>query len=355
MLGVTAEVALAPVAPLVAPAEPAVTLPPVVALDVSFVPVVELVALPVVLGVALMVALPPVVLDVPPPVAVLFVVLDTIAPPGITVADPPPTVAPAAPLLVAFAPVEPDVLGALAVMLPPVVAPDVAFVLGAVPLVTLPPVVVPDVALALGVALMVALPVVVALPAVVAFPVVLVPVTVKLAAAAFPNESDASMLTLCPETGGIVTVAEIAPDAVAVVFAGCAAWPLTKRSTSRFASKPLPLTFTEVPTGPDVGDIVTVSAAWPVMLLAVALLACAAPPVAALVADPLSEKVTSILTVKVLSSPILWSTDRPCTVMPVPSNATFAVAPLAGSRFTLVKKWPFPVCMLLKALCVAAL
>jgi hypothetical protein len=95
---------------------------------------------------------------------------------------------------------------------------------------------------------------------------------VKLAAAAFPNESDASTSTLCPETGGIVTVAEIVPDPVAVVFAGCAARPSTKRFTSLFASKPLPLTFTEVPTGPDVGDIVTVSAAWPVMLLVVALL-----------------------------------------------------------------------------------
>lgn len=91
------------------------------------------------------------------------------------------------------------------------------------------------------------------------------------------------------------------------------------------------------------------------MLPVVALADGAAPPVVELVAPPLIERVTSILTVKVLSLPILWSTDRPCTVMPVPSSAIFAVAPLAGSRFTFVKKWPPLVCKLFRAPCVAAL
>lgn len=150
----------------------------------------------------------------------------------------------------------------------------------------------------------------------------------------------------------------MAPDVVAVVFAGCAVFPSTKRFTGRFAPKPLPLIFTEVPTGPDVGEIVSLSAAWPVMLLPVALapLDDTAPPVAAApLADPVIAKVASILMVKVLLSFILWSTDKPCTVMPFPSIVTFAVAPSAGSRFTLVRKVPAPVCMLFKALCVSAL
>jgi hypothetical protein len=150
----------------------------------------------------------------------------------------------------------------------------------------------------------------------------------------------------------------MSPDAVAVVFAGCAAFPSTKRFTGLFASKPLPLIFTELPTGPDVGEIVSLSAACPDMLPLVALapLDDTAPPVAAvLLADPVIAKVASILTVNVLSLFILWSTDKPCTVMPFPSIATFAVAPLAGSRFTLVKKVPGPVCMVFKALCVPAL
>jgi hypothetical protein len=150
----------------------------------------------------------------------------------------------------------------------------------------------------------------------------------------------------------------MSPDAVAVVFAGFAFCPSTKRFTGWFASNPFPLILTEVPTGPDVGEIVSLSAAWPVTLLIVALapLDDTAPPVAAApLADPVIAKVASILTVNVLSLFILWSTERPCMVMPFPSIVTFAVAPLAGSRFTFVKKVPAPVCMLFKALCVSAL
>jgi hypothetical protein len=187
LLGVTVEVALAPVLPLVAvPAEP-----PVVAVELLL--VIAFAPVDVLLPVAF--ELVPVV----PPEFVLFVafcVLEAMAPPGMIVTDPLLTGVPAV-LLVAFVPAELDVLlGALAVTLPPVVALDVAFVLGITPMAALLPVLALDVALVLGVMLLVVLPVV---PAV-ALSAVPLPVMAKLAVAAWPNESKASTSVLWPPT-----------------------------------------------------------------------------------------------------------------------------------------------------------
>lgn len=134
----------------------------------------------------------------------------------------------------------------------------------------------------------------------------LVLVTSKGVDSMSPSVSAASM-SICPlpMVDGMVTVALKLPLLLEVTFAASAVCPSIKRLTLWFGSKPLPLTVTWLPAGPEVGDTVSRSfAGWPATELPVAVELDVAPDVEPDVeADvtPATVKVASMLTVKVFA------------------------------------------------------